>query len=112
MVELSNFRYSFRRRKLATFSYSFRQHDEKQFIFVDEVLVLVLVDKKTLIQMGGSKNRNINGQLLSPTPHSSITSLFVLLRTLAAFGFFRRSVLSLKISGVGIIPRFTVGNRG
>ena len=26
-----------------TFSYSFRQHDENEFIFVDEVLVLVLV---------------------------------------------------------------------
>ena len=32
-----------------TFNYSFRQHDKNLFIFVDEVLVLVLVDEKNTV---------------------------------------------------------------
>jgi len=32
--------------KITTFSYGFRQHDENHYIFVDEVLVLVLVGEK------------------------------------------------------------------
>jgi len=33
--------------------YSFRQHDKNHFIFIDEVLVLVLVNKKTLFSRYG-----------------------------------------------------------
>jgi len=46
---------------LATFSYSFRQQDENEFIFVDELLVLVVVDeKKTLVYI--TRHAAMSGQ--------------------------------------------------